>query len=267
MNSATEISNPKRTRSEQSRINGAKSKGPVTIDGKAASSRNALKHGFAAKVNVLIAPDDSEAWHIHLAGYRDSYNPVNYQETEFVSQLASIAWRQSRLVGIETALIDFQLSIQEHNVDEHFPLEQGNPYFHLALAWQGLARKAWPRRLPADPNEPPDPTISPDGLDISSIELVRRYQVSLDRQFRNVLLNFRQYRKDFAPPSAPANGNLAGPLRNLGDLCADPSSPAPNEPKIESVDGNSAGPLRNLGDLCADPSSPAAPDSGMLLGW
>lgn len=109
------------TRAEQARINGSKSKGPVTAEGKAASSKNALKHGFAAKANILIAPDDSDEWHTHLDGYRDSYNPVNYQESDFVSQLASIAWRQSRLVGIETALIDFQLSIQEQNVDKHFP--------------------------------------------------------------------------------------------------------------------------------------------------
>jgi hypothetical protein len=211
------------TRSEQARINGAKSKGPITADGKSKSSKNALKHGFAAKVNVLIAPDDSEEWDIHTAGYRDSYLPVNYQETDFVNQLASISWRQSRLVGIETALIDFQLSVQEQKVDEYFPLVEGNPYLHLALAWQGLARKAYPRWLPPDPSVPVDPTVPPDGLDIDSIELVRRYQVSLDRQFRNALLNFRQYRKDFAPASAAAI--------KKDEAQNEAQTAAPNEPK------------------------------------
>jgi hypothetical protein len=197
---ANEAQTPyKPSSAEQARINGAQSKGPITDEGKQRSSKNALKHGFAAKVNILIDPDDSEAWDTHIAGYHDSYLPINYAETEFVGQLASISWRQARLVGIETALIDLQITFQDEKVDEYFPDEKDNEYLKVALAWQGLARKAFPRIMPIDPTEPPDPTLPPDGLDIEGIELVRRYQVSLDRQFRNALLNFRQYHKDFAP--------------------------------------------------------------------
>jgi hypothetical protein len=36
-----------------------------------------------------------------------------------------------------------------------------------------------------------------------SIELVRRYLVTLDRQYRNTLLNLRQYQKDFAANAIP----------------------------------------------------------------
>ena len=49
---------PKLTRSEQSRINGAHSNGPTSIDGKAISSKNALKHGFAASANVVLGVED-----------------------------------------------------------------------------------------------------------------------------------------------------------------------------------------------------------------
>ena len=66
----------KEQRAAQARLNGAKSNGPITLEGKAKSSKNALKHGFAAKINVLIHPDDSDAWATHLAGYRDSYRPT-----------------------------------------------------------------------------------------------------------------------------------------------------------------------------------------------
>ena len=192
-------------RAAQARINGAHSHGPTSAEGKAKSSRNALKHGFAAKINILIAPDDSVAFDNHLARYRQSYRPTHYAEHDFVNELAAISWKKARLSGIETSLINFQLAVQEEKINEFFPLEKDNPQLHLALAWQALSRKPLPREMPADPNEPIDPTLPPDQLDIASLELIRRYMTSLDRQFRNTLLNFRQYRKDFAPsePNEP----------------------------------------------------------------
>ena len=192
---------------ETSRSNGAKSKGPTTPEGRAISSKNALKHGFAAEINILIAPENSDAWHTHLAGIHESYRPTNYAERDLVDQIASIRWRQARLVTIETAHLAFQFAIQEQKVNEFHPLEKDNPNLHLVLAWQGLARKAYPRPLPADPSIAPDPTQPPDSLDIESIELLRRYQTSLDRQFRNALVSLRQYRKDFGAPIDPLESN------------------------------------------------------------
>ena len=196
----------KLTRSQQARINGAKSKGPISIAGKSISSKNSLKHGFAAAINNVIGVEDEADWQPHLAGYRASFLPQCYVEDTLVDQLASINWRQSRLVGLETALIDAQISIQEENVCDIYPDEAENPYYHFVLAWQGLARQ--PQRPPTrkESSEPVDSSIPPDGYDISSIELVRRYLTTLDRQYRNTLLNLRQYRKDFAPQqNEPAN--------------------------------------------------------------
>ena len=96
----------KRTHSEQARINGAKSRGPITPEGKAKSSANALKHGFAATVNNVLAVEDQADFQLHLARIRASYAPKNYMEETLVDQLASIGWRQARLVGLETSLID-----------------------------------------------------------------------------------------------------------------------------------------------------------------
>jgi hypothetical protein len=200
----------KNSRSEQARINGSKSKGPVSVEGKAASSRNALKHGFAAAINVVIEIEDRPAWETHLEGYRASFKPQCYAEQTMVDQLASINWRQSRLVALETSLIDAQISIQSANVNDMHPRSADDPYFHLVQAWQALSRE------PEKQNEPKDPAMPPNGYDINSMELLRRYMVSLDRQYRNVLLNLRQFRKDFAaaPPPAP-----------------DPVPAPPNEPK------------------------------------
>ncbi|HEY3742104.1 MAG TPA: hypothetical protein VGL53_19765 [Bryobacteraceae bacterium] len=189
---------PKNSRSEQARINGSKSKGPVTIEGKAASSKNALKHGFAAVINIVLTIEDKPAWERHLDGYRQSFEPRNYAEETLIDQLAGINWRQSRLVGLETALIDAELSIQRKRLREKHPHSADDPYFRLVQAWQSLA--AQPEK---QSDEPKDPAAPPNGYDVSSIELVRRYLVSLDRQYRNTLLNLRQIRKDFATPNEP----------------------------------------------------------------
>jgi hypothetical protein len=162
---------PKLTRAEQSRLNGAKSKGPITPEGKANSSSNAIKHGFAAHENVVLAVEDEADWLAHLDSFRTSFLPQCYVEQRLVDHLASINWRQSRLIAIETALIDVQMSIQDGNVQIIHPDACDNPYFNLVLAWQGLVRQPQPAPRP-NPDEPHNPTLPPDRYDLNSIELV-----------------------------------------------------------------------------------------------
>ena len=214
-------------RAAQAILNGSKSHGPTTPEGKAISSKNSLTHGHAAQINVLIQHDDTEAWHAHLAGYYSSFHPTDYFESELVDELAAASWKKARLSTTLTTLMDFQLSIQEHRVNQNFSQEAGNPQLHLALAWQALARKPLPRDLPADPSKPIDPTIPPEQLDIDSIELVRRYMMLHDRQFRTALLNLRQYRKDF-----PAHQAQPEPAADAPQQIALPRAKAarPNEP-------------------------------------
>jgi len=156
----------------------------------AVSSRNALKHGFAAGINNVIVIEDKEAFERHTIGYRAAFTPQNYFKETLIDQLASVNWRQTRLVGLETALLDAQLSVQRDAVTE-FDGDNADPYVRMVYAWHALARKL-------EPTE--NPEALPQTFDIHCLELVRRYITTLDRQYRNTLLNLRQYRKDFAPP-------------------------------------------------------------------
>ena len=199
-------------RAAQSRLNGAKSQGPITPEGKAISSKNSLVHGHAAKVNVLIQHDDPHVYDAHLAGYHSSFRPTDYFESELVDELAAASWKRARLSATLTTLIDFQLSVQQEKLDQNFPLEADDSNLHLAFAWQALARQPFPRELPISPLDPIDPTIPPEQLDVSSLELVRRYMMLHDRQFRSALNNLRQYRKDFKTPQeapAPASATVS----------------------------------------------------------
>ena len=203
----------KPTRAEQSRINGGKSQGPITPEGKAISSRNSLKHGFAAIVNVVLRIEDKEAFTEHLTALRNCYKPRDYAEQLYVDQLAAITWRQSRLGALETALVDAQTGLQFDSVREIHPQASSDPYFHLVQAWQGLARQA--QKL----NE--DPALPPAGYDKNSAELLNRYQNSLNHQHRDTLLNLTLYRKHFAPAN-PAPPLAPEPIKN---------APKQNEPK------------------------------------
>ena len=209
--------------SEQARINGSKSKGPKTDAGKARSSANSLKHGFAAVINVVLDLEDKAAFNTHVAELHACYQPTDYAERTFVDQLASISWRQARLISLETALLDAQADYQHDHLTEISPSTSTDPYYQLVKTWQALARQ------PQKPSEAhaTDPSLPPDGYDIQSLELLRRYQMSLDRQFRNTLLNFEKYRLVFAakPPAPPVQPQ---PLETA-------NQPAePNEPRHHS---------------------------------
>ena len=226
----TEVIN-RLARAGQSRINGAKSKGPTTPEGKAISRGNAIKHGFAAAQNVLLSIEDEPDFQIHLAGLRDSYAPRNYQENTFVEQLANISWRQARIASIEPALIDVQMALQNDRLCETHPDAADDNYFHLAEAWRALAR----------PAQKADLKVQSDAIDfdINSLALLLRYQTSLDRQYRNVLSNLRQYRKDFAPAltDAPAVTAIT-PNEPAAPPPPTPETTPSNDPKIKTMPSN-----------------------------
>jgi hypothetical protein len=87
---------------EASRINGAKSRGPVTEEGKAASSRNATRHGLLSQT-IVIEGESSERFLEHMADFIDQFNPQDSVELGLVEQMAACRWRQLSAWGLETA--------------------------------------------------------------------------------------------------------------------------------------------------------------------
>jgi len=85
------------------RRNALKSTGPRTPGGKAAVSRNALKHGFAVRDADLGPEAEAEIAQLAREYCRD-LRPYGPRETLQVRQLAIAAWRLSRLPQLEDAL-------------------------------------------------------------------------------------------------------------------------------------------------------------------
>ncbi|MBV9038398.1 MAG: hypothetical protein JO182_28175 [Acidobacteriaceae bacterium] len=85
------------------RANAQLSTGPLTPEGKAKSSLNAVKTGLTGRT-VLLPSEDAEAYETHLLQYLDRFAPVGNRETELVQSLADTQWRLHRIPGLEFGL-------------------------------------------------------------------------------------------------------------------------------------------------------------------
>ncbi|WP_321475418.1 hypothetical protein [uncultured Paludibaculum sp.] len=104
-----------RTRSEQARINGARSRGPVAAEGKACSARNATKLGKYAQPasyahSVLLKNEDLPAFEGLVERRTQDFRPVNSFEASLVREIAALERKYDRLSAIETRHIDLQIA-------------------------------------------------------------------------------------------------------------------------------------------------------------
>ncbi len=89
---------------EASRLNGAKSRGPVTPEGKRISSRNHLHHGMFARA-ILLEAESRSRFNALINLLREDLQPESPIEDLLVQKMAAAHWRQTRVWGMETAAI------------------------------------------------------------------------------------------------------------------------------------------------------------------
>jgi hypothetical protein len=95
---------PISARALASRINGARSRGPKTTEGKARSSRNALKHGLRAQKFVVLPDEDATEFEAQEAALLAELAPEGALQTLLARRIAAAAWRLSRADRIEAEL-------------------------------------------------------------------------------------------------------------------------------------------------------------------
>jgi hypothetical protein len=150
-----------------SRTNGARSRGPVTREGKERSARNALRHGILSQT-VVLEEESSDAFRAALAAYVGRFHPVDDVDLAFIEEMATAFWRQRRCWGIEARMMQ----------DAVAAATAADPLGRFAQAFSALA-------------------ASPQ------LGLMHRYETRLHMMFQRALSNFLLVR-DAAIPNEPS---------------------------------------------------------------
>ena len=178
-----------------SRLNGAKSNGPVTVEGKAISSQNSLRHGLLAKM-VLIEGESETAFRQLSESLHNAFAPVDGSdfdeyENNLLDTMALSAWRRMRAVGMETAAVTLQIKSNRDfagtspdtgtaTYQAFAALLSNSPAFELVLRYEARHARAYERAAKAlrdyrkgtgrdihennqtNPTPAPDPPTQPD---------------------------------------------------------------------------------------------------------
>lgn len=158
-------------RQRASRENGAKSRGPITPQGKRNSSHNAIRHALLAK-SIVLGEEDHEAFLRLLNSFRTTLAPINPVADAIVEGMAVSLWRQKRLWAIESS--GFREQIEKESADLL-------PSLRAAHAFRDLADTS------------------------RALYLLDRYETRFERQFNRAFRLFEKANRPnkFALPNEP----------------------------------------------------------------
>jgi hypothetical protein len=205
------------SRAEASRLNGSKSRGPKTEDGRRAASLNAVKHGLTAQT-VVLATESEEQYQSELDSYLHHFAPANKPEADLVHQLASAHWRLARYTGIETSLLEAEMEKKRKYVDGAW--KNVDESIRLALAFESLSGAHSP------------------------LALLNRYQARLHHEYQRILKALLQLQA--TRPAAQAQ------LQNEPERPSESVDPA-----LLIIDERDTEPLRSIDGPALDPPTTA----------
>jgi hypothetical protein len=218
-----------------SRANGAKSRGPVTPNGKLASSRNAITHGMLSDTVVLKA-ESTDRFRGLLNALFEEFNPRTPFEESLIENMAVSRWRQMRIWGMEKAAMEHEMRRQYGT-----PLSAA-----LDPSEQAATRAALAFRTLSD--------------DSRSLELINRYEARFDRQYLRAHRRFLEVRDRRTPPP-PSQTTRPGliPTPGVAKIDRRVGPPPPTPEKLDSSKGTPEVPA-NKATPIDTPHSPAAPE-------
>jgi hypothetical protein len=208
-------------RAEASRLNGAKSRGPKTPEGKARAAQNALKHGFRAQKYVVLPDEDAAAFEALEAALIEELVPEGALQTVLAQRVVAATWRLARAERLEAELFAENHSagrslglalIRECNGARSFDTLLRYRGGTLAELWRAL-RTLKALQAEAEARVPAAPDLAPGKARASLI------QIASDREAG-----------EMPPPATPIEPESRGNPRDSGrpSRRADPTGdPAP----------------------------------------
>ncbi len=91
------------------RANAQKSTGPRTAEGKEVVAQNAVKHGLAARLEVIRGEDQAE-FDRHRAALLDELAPVGAREVMLAERVVGLSWRLQRAGRLQNEVFDALLA-------------------------------------------------------------------------------------------------------------------------------------------------------------
>ena len=157
-------------KAERARINGAKSHGPITPEGKKRSSRNGIRHGMTANEHTVLEAESLEEYDEVRSAFIDQLHPATKAELRLVEKVANLDWRLERLAMMETSLLNMRADLSLDEIRERYTRMDGI----------GIVVLTWLEKN------------TPSGCS----DLLRRYMGTLQNQFNAAYANFRTLKKD-----------------------------------------------------------------------
>jgi len=183
-----------------SRVNGTRSLGPVTAEGKRRSSQNALRHGLLADC-IVLQGESRQGFQDLLQEHVERFDPSDAVEFGMIEEMASAQWRLRRLWAIETDTFDESLAAEP----------EGTSLRRIAAAF---------RKLASGP----------------ALTLIHRYETRLHMMYQRAFQNLLVLRATNIPNEPnPISGHLDTPAISL-EIAPAPSSAAetPENPCLDN---------------------------------
>jgi hypothetical protein len=118
---------------QASRNNGAKSKGPVTPEGRSKSARNRIRHNLAGAHTILLSTENPDEYLAHVNDYIVRFQPIDGVERDVVHRMIAAAWREKRISAMECSLFEVEMFRKTEEVDKEWSMIDGCARQTLAL--------------------------------------------------------------------------------------------------------------------------------------
>ncbi len=218
-----------------SRENGKKSNGPRTAEGKARSSKNAIKHGLLAR-DAVTADEDPAEYDRQFQLLEENLFPKNAIEFALVRQIADAEWRLQRITRIEAGFATAKYS----STDRH-------------------TRQFHPKTVL--PERDGENQLLGKSMDEQTQKLTNfaRYRTLASRDIMRALKMIRQLRKDEyeCKENRAANGAIHRPTLTDPDPYTTPDPMEPQPPRYEppAAAAQTSNPIGFRADTRSTPSA------------